>query len=56
MTFMRANKDDGEIEVFEPWMFEGWIVPNVPPGYGLVRVAAYVEDGKYGCLFIYKKL
>jgi len=51
---MRAIESDGEIEEFRPFEFSGWVVPPIKHGHSLVRIAAYVEDGRYGLMFIFK--
>ncbi len=54
-SFMKANPEKNEIEIFQLFLFEGWInVPETPEGYTLKRVAARVEEGKYGIVFIYR--
>jgi hypothetical protein len=55
-TFMRANEEEGEVEVFEQFNFEGWVKVPIKPGHLLLRVAAYVDDDRnHGLMFIYTK-
>jgi len=54
-SFMKAIADKNEIEIFQLFLYDGWInVPKTPEGYTLKRVAARVEEGKYGLVFIYR--